>query len=92
MHNEFTITGQFQSLAGGHLTVTTDGDSGSLPIGDGRIDASFTAGRVTSVTGHDAAGRQAFEWEVPALPDGVGLFFSKNPTGSLKIATVESRQ
>jgi hypothetical protein len=83
MHNEFTITGHFQSLAGGHLTVTTDGDSGTLPIGDGRIDATFTAGRVESVTGHDAAGRQSFTWEVPAQE---AIFFSKNPDGSLKVA------
>lgn len=89
-HNEFTISGQFRSLAGGHLTVTTDGDSGDsgdLPIGDGRIDSSFTACRVQRVTGHDAAGRRCFEWEVPALPDGVAIFFSKHPDGSLKLAT-----
>ena len=89
---EFTITGAFQSLRGGRLVVTTNNDNGSLPIGDGRIDASFTAARVESVTGHDIAGRECFKWIVPALPDGVALFFSKNPTGSLKIATVESRQ
>ena len=88
---EFTITGTFQSLRGGRLVVTTNNDNGSLPIGDGRIKASFRAGRVESVTGHDAAGRQCFEW-IPKLPDGVALFFCKNPTGNLKLAIAESRQ
>jgi hypothetical protein len=89
---EFTITGAFQSLRGGRLVVTTNNDNGSLPIGDGRINASFRAGRVTSVAGYDASGRECFIWAVPALPDGVGLFFSKDPNGSLKLATSASQQ
>jgi hypothetical protein len=86
---DFTISGHFQSLAGGHIEVVTDCDTASIPIGDGRIDASFTAGRVTSVAGYDAAGRQCFEWEVPAQE---AIFFSKNPDGNLKLATAASRQ
>jgi hypothetical protein len=95
MNNEvtnFTISGTFQSLRGGRLVVTTNNDSGDLPIGDGRINASFRAGRVTSVAGYDASGRECFTWAVPALPDGVGLFFSKDPDGSLKLATSASQQ
>jgi hypothetical protein len=85
---DFRISGAFHSLSGGHLRVTTDHDNGDLPIGDGRIDASFTAGCVQRVDGYDASGRQCFTWEVP---EGVALFFSKNPNGSLKLATA-SRQ
>jgi hypothetical protein len=80
----FSISGTFRTLAGGHLVATTDRATVSVPILDGTIKMRFTAGLVESVKGYDISGRECFAW-IPTLPDGVGLFFCKNPNGSLRM-------